>query len=95
MSFYDLPDQIRFDIYKSIEQAGCQTYPGGGSGLLSVAVAKGKFGELVKKMKAHHLRMVDSYTFPLGSDKPAEQFRHDSPKYGVPACNWLIAVFRV
>ena len=93
-SFYDMPHESRFAVYDAIKSVECQTYPGGGSGRLFVSVAKGKFGALVEAMKPHGLRHVDLYTFPLGSDKPADRFRHDSRRYGVPACDWLIAVFQ-
>jgi hypothetical protein len=42
-------------------------------------------------MSARGFRCVDLVMFPLGTDKPAEQLRHDSR--GIPSCNWLLADF--
>jgi len=94
-SFYDLPDTLRFQVYGAIKALDCQTGSSGGSGQLCVAVARGKFGDVVQAMEKFGLKLVDSYLFPLGSDKPPAHLRHDSLRYGVPNCNWFYAVFSV
>ena len=92
ISFFDLPDNTRFAVYDAIESAGCATKHCSGNGLLSVAVGKGKFSELLNALSKFNLENVDLYKFPLGSDKPAEHLRHES--YGFPDSSWLIAVFQ-
>lgn len=40
--------------------------------------------------------IVDMYYFPLGSDRPPAEYRHDSAHYAnIPSCNWLYAVCEV
>lgn len=92
ISFFELPDNTRFEIYDAIESAGCLTKHCGGSGLLSVAVGKGKFSELLNTLSKFNLENVDLYKFSLGTDKPAEHLRHESN--GFPDSTWLIAVFQ-
>jgi len=92
MSFYDLPHDTRFAVYKALEAVECQTYPGGGSGALCVAVAKGKFGALTEALKPFFLDNTDLYYFPLGSDQPDARLRHT--RMGIPDSCWLVAVFR-
>lgn len=91
-SFFDLTHEQRFKIYDAIKGLGCQTYPGGGSGLLSVAVAKGKFAALVQALETLGMKQIDLYKFPLGADTPAENLRHES--YGQPNSCWLVANFK-
>ena len=92
-SFFELTYEQRFKIYDAIKQCGCETYyPGGGSGLLSVAVAKGKFSQLDHTLTTLGMTMCDLYKFPLGTDTPADHLRHDSR--GIPDCCWLIANYR-
>ena len=92
ISFFDLPDNTRFEIYDAVESVGCLTRHCGPNGLLSVAVGKGKFSELLGTLSKFNLKNVDLYKFPLGTDKPAEHLRHES--YGFPDSSWLIAVFQ-
>ena len=94
-SFYNLPDTTRFQVYGALKALDCETGKSGGSGQLCVAVARGKFGELLKAMENFGLKFADSYYFPLGSDKPPAHLRHDSVKYGVANCNWFFACFDV
>lgn len=91
-SFFELTYDQRFKIYDAIKALGCQTYPGGGSGLLSVAVAKGKFAALVQALETLGMKQIDLYKFPLGMDQPAENLRHES--YGQPDSCWLVANFK-
>jgi len=91
-SFFDLSYEKRFEIYGAIDALNCAKYDSGGGGL-AVAVAKGKFGELVDAMHRFGLKHIDSYTFPLGTDKPPMHLRHAS--YGQPDSCWFIACFRV
>lgn len=91
-NFYDLPEKTRFSVYKVIDALQCSTRFGGGGAMLSVAVAKGKFGELVEALKTFGLDQVDLYKFPLGTDKPPMHLRHMS--YGQPDSCWLIATFK-
>jgi hypothetical protein len=91
-SFFDLTYDHRFRVYDAINAAGCQQYPGGGSGLLSVAVAKGKFGELTHALETLGMKQIDLYKFPLGSDNPPDHLRHES--HGIANSCWLIANFR-
>jgi hypothetical protein len=91
-SFYDLPYEKRFDVYHVLDDLKCQTHGAGGSGLLSVAVAKGQFSALCYSLKNLGLEHVELYKFPLGSDKPPTHLRHES--YGFPDSAWLIATFR-
>jgi len=94
-SFYDLPDNLRFMVYGAIKALNCETGNSGGAGRLCVAVARGKFSELVKAMQELGLTYDDSYYFPLGTDKPPMHLRHDSIKYQVQDCNWFYAMFSV
>lgn len=91
ISFFDLPDNTRFAVYDAIESTGC-AIRNCGNGLLSVAVGKGKFSDLIGALSKFNLENVDLYKFPLGTDKPAEHLRHES--YGFPDSSWLIAVFQ-
>jgi len=91
-SFFELTYEQRFKVYDAIKALGCQTYDGGGSGLLSVAVAKGKFGALMQALDFLGLKHQDLYKFPLGTDKPPCELRHES--YGQPDSCWLVATFR-
>jgi hypothetical protein len=92
VSFFELSDDERFSVYSAIESIDCATRSCG-SGLLSVAVAKGKFSELIGKLSKFNLENIDLYKFPLGSDKPPMHLRHES--YGFPDSAWMIAVFKV
>ena len=94
-SFFDLSNENRFMVYGALKALDCETGNSGGAGRLCVAVAKGKFGDLVKALKELGLTYEDSYYFPLGTDKPPMHLRHDSIKYGVQACNWFYAMFSV
>lgn len=91
-SFYELTYEKRFQIYHALDALQCQTHDAGGSGCLSVAVAKGKFSELQHTLKNLGLVFVELYKFPLGTDKPPTHLRHES--YGFPDTAWLIATFR-
>lgn len=90
-SFFNLSDKKRFAIYAAVEALDCEKYSSGG-GVLAIAVAKGKFGELVDVMHRFGLKHIDAYTFPLGTEKPAMHLRHAS--YGQPDSCWFIACFR-
>ena len=94
-SFYNLSENQRFMVYGALKALDCETGNSGGAGRLCVAVAKGKFGDLVKALKELGLTYEDSYYFPLGTDKPPMHLRHDSIKYGVQACNWFYAMFSI
>jgi len=94
-SFFDLSHNVRFQVYGALKALNCETGKSGGAGQLCVAVARGKFGELLQAMDKFGLDLVDSYHFPLGSDNPPMHLRHDSARYAVPNCNWLYAVFNV
>ena len=94
-SFYDLPETVRFQVYGALTALDCDTGKSGGSGQLCVAVARGKFGELCKTLDKMGFDNVDSYYFPLGTDKPSMQLRHDSIRYGGQNCNWFYATFKV
>jgi hypothetical protein len=95
ISFYDLPIEKRFSVYKALNLLDCETANAGGSGLLCVAVARGKFGELCSAMDKHGLELKESSYFPLGSDKPPKHLRHDSAKYKQKNCLWFFAQFKV
>ena len=84
-SFWSLPYDSRFAAYAAIEAAGCRTYNSGGGCQLSVAVARGRFGEVTHALEQLGLRQVDLYRFPLGTDRPPEEFQHGG--------NWLVACF--
>jgi hypothetical protein len=94
-SFYDLPEIVRFQVYGALTALDCETGQSGGSGQLCVAVARGKFGELCKTLDKLGFDNVNSYYFPLGTDKPSMQLRHDSIRYGGQNCNWFYATFKV
>ena len=91
MDFYQLPHDARFRAYDAIAAADCATYPGGAGPALAVAVARGKFGDVVERLRECGLTLHTLYKFPLGSATPAERLRHDS--HGVPASSWLVATF--
>ena len=94
-SFYDLSEIQRFQVYGALSALDCETGKSGGSGQLCVVVARGKLGELCQAMNKLGLDFVESYHFPLGSDKPPMHLRHDSAKYGQQNCNWFYATFKV
>ena len=94
MIFYDLPDVVRFKIYGGIDALGCWSR-GGNCNKFTVAVARGKLGELCAFMGSQGFKDIGLYHFPLGSDTPPEQLRHDSEKYGSKSCNWLYCDFEV
>jgi len=56
-----------------------------------VAIGRHRYGATVEAMSARGFRCIDLVMFPLGTDKPDEQLRHDSR--GIPSCNWLFADF--
>ena len=91
-SFFELTHEQRFATYDAIRAIGCDTRTGGGVGLLSVAVAKGKFSELNHALAGLGLEFVNLYKFPLGTDKPPMHLRHES--HGQPDSCWLIANFK-
>ena len=92
-SFFELTHEQRFAAYDAIRAIGCDTRIGsGGSGLLSVAIAKGKFSELNHALVNLGLEFVNLYKFSLGTDKPPMHLRHES--HGQPDCCWLIANYR-
>jgi hypothetical protein len=91
-SFFDLPQERRFAVYKAIENAQCAHHAGGSFGL-SVAVGKGQFSALVEAMQQFGFQHADLYTFPLGTDKPPAHLRHDNR--GFPDSCWLIATFTI
>jgi len=91
-SFYELTYEKRFEVYRALDALECETHNAGGSGCLSVAVAKGKFSELQHTLKNLGLAFVELYKFPLGTDTPPMHLRHES--YGFPDSAWLIATFR-
>jgi len=95
ISFFDLPDNIRFSIYDAIDSVDCLTrhWDGSGNGLLHVAVAKNKFSKLIGALSKFNLENVELYKFPLGTDKPPMHLRHES--YGFPDSAWLVATFQV
>jgi len=95
ISFYDLSESHRFMVYGALKALNCETGQSGGSGALCVAVARGKYGELVQVLKKFGLECADSYYFPLGTDKPPMHLRHDSIRYGQQNCNWFYAHFKV
>jgi hypothetical protein len=92
MQFFELSHDERFAIYDQIDALGCATHGCGSSGQLSVAVAKGQFAALVNALHRLKMRHVDLYTFPLGTDKPPAELRHES--HGQPDSCWLIATFK-
>jgi hypothetical protein len=94
-SFFDLSHTQRFMIYGALKALDCETGQSGGSGGLCVAVARGKYGDLLQAMEKFGLEYVESYYFPLGTDKPAMHLRHDSVRYGGQNCNWFYATFKV
>lgn len=94
-SFFELSEIKRFQVYGALTALDCETGKSGSSGQLCVAVARGKFGELCKTLDKMGFENVDSYYFPLGSDKPPMHLRHDSAKYGQQNCNWFFATFKV
>jgi hypothetical protein len=93
-SFYDLSESHRFMVYGALKALDCET-ASGGSGGLCVAVARGKFGQLLEAMRKFGLDFVESYYFPLGTDNPPPHLKHDSIKYGAKNCNWFYATFKV
>ena len=94
-SFYDLPHETRFQVYGALKALDCDTGQSGYSGQLCVAVARGKFGDVVQALEKLGFDLVTSYYFPLGTDKPPMHLRHDSERYGSQNCNWFYACFEV
>lgn len=91
VSFWNMPAEARFKAYDALKSVDCETHDGGGSPALAVRVAKGRYGDVCQALEKVGLRQVDMYRFPLGSDTPAERFRHDAGP--IPACQYLIACF--
>lgn len=92
-TFYDLPHDCRFEIYKALDALQCEARGAGNQGQLAVAVAKGQFSALTHALKGLGLEFVNLYKFPLGTDKPPMHLRHES--HGFPDCVWLIANFQL
>ena len=90
-SFFDLDSSDRFKVYAILASLGCETYKAATVSGLSVAVARGKYGELTHELAKIGFAFRHLYTFPLGTDTPPEHLRHDSA--GVPGSVWLIANF--
>ena len=81
----------RLEVMKTCTAAGSEFHHRTPSGF-RVAIGRGKYAETVAALAALGFACVDLYTFPLGTDKPAANLRHDSK--GFPACCWLFADFR-
>lgn len=90
-NFWNLPDETRFRAYEAIKLSGCQTHDGGGNPALTVAVARGRLGDLISGTRDCGLKLHTLYKFPLGTSQPGEHLRHDSR--GIPASAWLLASF--
>ena len=82
----------RLEVMKTCTAAGSEFHHRTPSGGFRVAIGRGKYAETVAALAALGFACVDLYTFPLGSDKPAANLRHDSK--GFPACCWLFADFQ-
>lgn len=80
----------RLQVMKTCTAAGSEFHHRTQSGF-RVAIGRGKYSETVAALAALGFRCADLHTFPLGTDKPAANLRHDSQ--GFPACCWLFADF--
>ena len=87
--YADLPWPERSAIMDACAAAGSKFHERTSNGF-RVAIGRHRYGATVEAMSARGFRCVDLFIFPLGTDKPAEQLRHDS--HGIP-CNWLFADF--
>ena len=57
----------------------------------TVAIGRKALGRTIAAMDPLGFACVALYTFPLGTDRPAEHLRHDSR--GIPGSSYLVACF--
>lgn len=81
----------RLEVMQACEAAGSLFRDRTPSGFV-VAIGRTRYGATVETLAALGFACVRMYTFPLGSDKPADHLRHDS--HGVPSSCWLLAEFQ-
>lgn len=74
-TFHQLPDDRRMAVLAVLPPGTAFFYEGGG---LTVTVARGGLESLLARLQDHGLVFYACHYFPLGTDKPAEPFRHDA-----------------
>ncbi len=90
-----LPDAERLALAKKVTDLGNGSPFPTGDRQVGVAIAREKLGETNALMAAHGFNYRRSYFFPLGSNRPAGQLRHDSQQgtQFFPRSMWLFAVY--
>lgn len=89
MNFFDIPEADRMALYREIEACGGSSLSGG-----MVTVARGHFSDVLSVMAQHGFKLTDSCYFPLGSDKPSDNLRHDG-RYPGSKGFWCYARFEL
>ena len=90
--FAERPTAERLALMKLCENSGSLFRDRTAEGF-SVAIGRRALGQTMAALGGLGFECAQLYTFPLGTDKPADHLRHDS--HGLPACAWLVAVFKV
>jgi len=95
--YFDRPEAARLALRDRITGLGNHAPSPGGDRQIVIAVARGQFGATNQLMAANGFSMVNCGYFPLGSDKPEMELRHDVTIAGVcfPSSNWLYATYKV
>ena len=95
LPYFDRPDAERLALSARISALGNGSPFPTGDRCVGVAIARDRLGETNLLMAECGFKYLRSYYFPLGSDKPSEQLRHDSEQGGkiFPRSVWLFAVY--
>ena len=95
MNFHDLPDERRMALRDIAENAGADTagYINGG---LCLAIKRGAFSAVCAALAEHGMELDNGslHHFPLGSDNPPEEYRHDG-RYPGSRGFWLFGTFQL
>ena len=83
----------RLEIMKALEACGSLMRSGHRGTGFTAAIGRDKYSSTIQAMSKFGFECADLYTFPLGTDTPADHLRHDS--HGIPRSCWLIADFQI
>jgi hypothetical protein len=89
-AYADRPWPERSAIMDACAAAGSKFHERTAHGF-RVAIGRTRLGATMAELERHGFTCSGLFTFPLGTDTPAEHLRHDSS--GVPASVWLFADF--
>lgn len=83
----------RLEVMQALENCGSLMRSGHIKTGFTAAIGRGQYSATINAMSKLGFECAELYTFPLGTDKPANHLRHDS--HGIPRSCWLIASFQL